>query len=120
MYISKVRVSEEFNNNNGRHLWIGCDVILSEGETEKDAVKKAMDFVLESNHGASEANDRLPVIQKEFSISQEDDAAFGQLKSALATFEFREDAQNHLDGTEFKFAFEAKQIVNSKPLKNKS
>lgn len=62
MNISKVKVSEEFINANGRHLWLGCNVELKEGDNAMEAFKDAMKLVLEANTLASEI-EPLPVIQ---------------------------------------------------------
>lgn len=124
MHISKIKVSEEFNNSNGRHLWIGCDVIVNDGEDEMLAKKKAMDFIAAVNKEASESinnNRSLPIIEVErFSITQDEaDKEFEEIKSQLELIEFREDAQAYLDSTNFGFTIEARKLIIKKPLKNK-
>lgn len=117
MHISLVKISEEFNNINGRHLWLGCEVVVNKGEDEKAAFKKGMDFLIEANKEASE----LPIIQvpARFSITQKEaDKEFDFIKEKLSEFEFREDAQAYLETTDFKFTIEAKNIINNKPFKN--
>lgn len=44
---------------------------------------------------------------------------FKQLKTKLSKYSNREEAQAYLETTEFRFNIEAKEIVNSLPLKNK-
>lgn len=115
MHISLIKVSEEFNNANGRHIWLGCDVVVNEGEDEAVAFKKAMDSIFKANELASES---IPVPIIERLDSHERDEEFETLKIKLESIEFREDAQAYLDTTPFNLAYEAKKLVNNKPLKH--
>lgn len=79
MYISKVKVSEEFLNQNGRHLWLSCDVTLLEGEDNKEAFKMAADAVVENNKLLSE----MPVIESKKMKSKMDMVILKKYNQAL-------------------------------------
>jgi hypothetical protein len=83
MHISLIKVSEEFNNVNGRHLWLGCDVVVNEGENAMEAFKNAMQLVLEANTLASET-ESLPVIQVNRQKSEMDVVILKKYNQALA------------------------------------
>jgi hypothetical protein len=79
MHINLIKVSEEFNNANGRHIWLGCDVVVNEGEDAEAAFKKAMDGIFKANELASE----LPVIQVKREKSEMDVVILKKYNQAL-------------------------------------
>lgn len=122
MYISKIKVSEEFLNTNGRHLWLGCDVVVNEGEDEKLAFKKGMNSLIEANKEFS----KVPVIQGSKSMvsnitvipDENEEQEWQKVKEKLSHFKYSEDAYSYLVMTPYQFMIEAKTIVNNKPSKN--
>lgn len=72
--------------------------------------------VLNSTDVVTPASRQLAKVPKD-DIDKVTDQLFIALKKKLAKFSNREDAQEYLNGTEFKFNIEAKEIVNNLPLK---
>lgn len=59
---------------------------------------------------------KLPVINTSGDYVKEDEE-WNRVKGGLESFEFKEDAQEFLDCTDYKITLEAKKIVNNKPSK---
>jgi hypothetical protein len=67
-----------------------------------------------------QGEDGIPSIPHKSPLDQfQEDFEFNELKKTLATIEFQEDALQYLDTTQFRYAIAAKELVNSKPSKNK-
>ena len=90
---------------------IGVKVILNEGEDEMEAQRKAREFVAKT---AAEIYPE-PVdsrTQTRLLVPAETDKEFDALRIKLNEFDNREDAQAYLETTDYKWAIEAKNIVN--------
>lgn len=117
MHIKEVKYTKEFQYH-GVSEWIGATVEVQEGEDAKSALNTAKALVDEFYSEISPEHNGSVVIQKP-KFTGEVDNEFEALKAKLSLIEFREEAQEYLDTTPFKFAIEAKLLINSKPLKNK-
>lgn len=115
MNISKVQFSKTYNLGDHFFQKIGVEMDLIAGEDAKDALAQCKLLVEEF---ASENN--IPVVQVTKSTSSlvEMDAEFDEFKKHLDTIEFREEAQTYLESSNFKYTYEAKNLVQLKPLKH--
>lgn len=122
MYISKVRHNEALRIVNGevQERWSSweAEVSLTDGEDPKDGALMAENFVNSKQGyvgGDVAGNTKRDVAHKD----EETERLWNLVCAKLEAFEFREDAQEYLNTTEFKLTIEAKKLVNTKPLKNK-
>jgi hypothetical protein len=138
-----VKFSKEFIAPSGLKEWVGIEWPVGV-EVDKEAIfstlDKVRDAVLEWHQKNNQANAAfynefnmqvrapghfpLELPQKTTGSNSDPviDAEFEQLKLALDTYEFREDAQAFLDTSEtfktFRLSIDAKKYINSKPSKN--
>lgn len=108
---------------------LGVEIELSEGDTPEQAFAYAKEIVekihRENNpqlFGVSINNQILPqeeiLYQKIEPVENIIDAEFESIKEKLNSFEFREDAEDFILTTDYKMAYEARQIINKLPKKN--
>lgn len=128
MYISKVRHNKSCRVINGsvNEYWtsVETEVTISEGEKPEDAIKLAEDFVNAEHKrmllsAGNKSNGNASADTPDPVKNRQEDKAWERLVKKLEKIEFREDAQEYLDTTEFKLTVDAKKLVNAKPLKNK-
>jgi protease II len=76
--------------------------------------KQVRSFFYESNAAVEK---ELPVIKNEVHYDK-NNAEWNEIKSNLIKIKFKEDAQEYINTTSYFMLIEAKQIINSKPVKN--
>lgn len=127
MHFERIYIQDNFVPNYDvdpfRRKVVGISVCFKKGESVNDAIAQGENFISEY----IKANTILPTgemkgthvttvnPEQEEQLQQE----FLKLEEKLKSFEYREDAQDYLDTTSWKYAVQAKQIVNSLPTKNK-
>lgn len=118
MKITKAKYTKEFHNH-GISEWIGLEAALDTADEPQESLLKIRAMLVETFQKVLSQEPEMPVIDSKGQLDLSGDAEFEALKAKLDEFEYREDAQAYLETTEFKFAVEAKILVNQKPIKNK-
>lgn len=114
MKIAKVSYSKTYHLGDHFFHKIGAEADLDDTDTPMDALAELKNVVEGFNDKTimqSGFIGIIPTIQKNHVTKEEDDLEFETLKDMLQSFEFREDAQEYLDTTDFKYTVEAKSII---------
>lgn len=105
---------------------IGVKVTVDPSEHSYDVIERVKEIVNGWGHKLVEERPQGTTEHKTYGSygsvmpiidNKEDDKEFEKFKQHLSTIEFRDDAQAYLNTTSFKFALEAKRLVNDKPIK---
>ena len=121
----KITVKMNFcvNTIMAHHVHIGGEFYLKPGQTEEQGWAEhigRMEAFFKDNFPQSAVEAKGDMVTKDTSKQDEVIAKlYIGVEKKLNKFQFREDAQKYLDGTEFKMFAPARTIVNSLPLKNK-
>lgn len=121
--IDRIKISKEYSSNSG-NIWLGAEATVIEGQTaieEGLKVLGTLDELYLKMGGESTAGfiGIIPTIQKsEAPNDLINDAEFNQLKESISKIGNREDAQEYLDTTDFRYTVEAKNLINIKPSKH--
>lgn len=94
---------------------IGAKIIINEGEDEMEAYRKAKAVI---DKFAEELAPVDSTTKIRLLVPAEADPLFEQLKMSLGMYEYKEDAMAYLETTDYRFAIEAKNIINLKKSKN--
>lgn len=120
MHIERIYWQQNFRTHPGDDPFLfgtlGMGIFINKDENVGDAIEEAKKQVNEyiqkciiyPEHAHVEIRD----------VPLEEDKEFEQLKIALALIEYKEEAQAYLDTTDFKHAFEAKNLIKNKPSKS--
>lgn len=121
MIIDRAKLTIEFQYY-GLSRWIGLEGSLSPGESEKEGTlqleKSIKEIIKQMVETGNQGEDNLPEVQrakaKSVPLEHSVDEEWEKVKAILSSFEFKDEAQEYLNTTEYKMTIEAKQIINSK------
>lgn len=126
MYISKVFLTDNFVpdyvTDQFRRRVAGYEVTLREDEDYKEAERFADEKIKEYIKANTVENNMSGTITKiippeDAGQEEEINRLCLEVQEKLNSFEFREDAQEYLDTTDFKMHIPSKMLVNKKPSK---
>lgn len=128
MHIERIYIQDNFVpdyvSDPFRRKVFGMGIFIKEGENVGDAIAEAekqisdyikINTVDNSMSGTIVRNIVEDAKEREDKIKEE----YLEVEAKLNEFKFQEDAVAYLDTTTFKHYIPAKQIANSKPIKNK-
>lgn len=125
MPLDKITVSRTFHLGDSNFFKVGQEGTIIEGETREELTADAMGYIYSTLKkycpetdivNPLEKKKELPVIDA--SVVVEEDKEWNKIKKKLSSIEFKEDAQDYLNSTDYKLTIEAKKIISNKPSKN--
>lgn len=117
MHIGKIKYGKSFQHHDGLWEKIGVDVYLNDTDDEDKGRVLAKKFVEDA---FVKNNPQLPlpvVATTETQVTFEADPVFLAAKMTIEQAQYKEDAEEVLIASGFRFNVELKNLVNSKPKK---
>lgn len=118
MKITNAKYTKEFQYH-GISEWIGLEANIDEADDPIESLLQLRGKLTETFQRVISEQPEIPVIDGKPKLELAGDAEFEALKQKLNEYSTREEAQAYLDTTEFRYAIEAKLLVNQLPIKNK-